>query len=192
MRADELLVRQGLASSRSKAKVLIVAGDVQTPDGRVTKPAEQLAADTVLSLREKPRYVSRGGMKLEAALAAFSIDVDGIVAADIGASTGGFTDCLLQHGAARVYAVDVGYGQLNYTLREDPRVVVLERTNARYMDPLPEPLDLIVIDVSFISSALGHSGNSGIALRWRKSRRVDQATVRGRTRSRQPSGGCPG
>jgi 23S rRNA (cytidine1920-2'-O)/16S rRNA (cytidine1409-2'-O)-methyltransferase len=154
VRADELVVRQGLAPSRSRAKVLIVAGDVQTPDGRVTKPAEQLAADTVLSLREKPRYVSRGGLKLEAALASFSIGVGGMVAADIGASTGGFTDCLLQHGAARVYAVDVGYGQLNYTLREDARVVVLERTNARYMEALPEMVDLIVIDVSFISLRL--------------------------------------
>lgn len=154
LRADELVVRQGLAQSRSKAKVLIIAGDVMTPDGRVSKPAEMLSAGTQLSLREKPRYVSRGGMKLEAALAAFDVNVDGLVAADIGASTGGFTDCLLQSGAARVYAVDVGYGQLDFTIREDERVVVMERTNARYLGPLPEPVDLIVIDVSFISLRL--------------------------------------
>ncbi|MEZ4520036.1 MAG: TlyA family RNA methyltransferase [Thermomicrobiales bacterium] len=154
VRADELLVQQGLASSRTQAKVLIVAGDVRTPDGRVTKPAEQLSPDTVLSLREKPKHVSRGGLKLEAALDAFGLDVNGLTVADIGASTGGFTDCVLQRGADHVYAVDVGYGQLHYTLREDDRVTVLERVNARYMDPLPVAVDLITIDVSFISLRL--------------------------------------
>ena len=154
VRADELVLLQGLAPSRSQAKVLVLAGEILTPDGRVTKPAELLPADTRLSLRSKPRYVSRGGLKLEAALVAFGIDPAGLVAADIGASTGGFTDCLLQAGAARVYAVDVGYGQLAYALREDPRVVVMERTNARHLPALPDPVDLIVCDVSFISLTL--------------------------------------
>jgi len=154
VRADELLVRQGLASSRSQAKVLILAGEVRTPDGRVQKPSELLAADTQLMLDQGPRYVSRGGLKLEAALHTFRIDVTGLVAADLGASTGGFTDCLLQHGAARVYAIDVGYGQLDYRLRQDPRVVVMERTNARYLESLPEAVDLVVIDTSFISLKL--------------------------------------
>lgn len=154
VRADELVVRQGLAPSRSRAKVLIVAGDVFTPNGRVSKPAEQLSADVELSLRAKPRFVSRGGEKLQAALDAFQIDVSGCVAADIGASTGGFTDCLLQAGARHVYAIDVGYGQLDYSLREDERVTVMERTNARYLQPLPESVDLIVLDVAFISLRL--------------------------------------
>jgi 23S rRNA (cytidine1920-2'-O)/16S rRNA (cytidine1409-2'-O)-methyltransferase len=154
IRADELVVRQELAASRSQAKVLILAGDVLTPGGRVGKPAELLPANTELSLREKARFVGRGGLKLEAALDAFDLDVSDLVAADVGASTGGFTDCLLQRGATRVYAIDVGYGQLDYTLREDSRVVVMERTNARYLEPLPEALDLIVIDVSFISLKL--------------------------------------
>lgn len=154
VRADELMVRQGLAPSRSQAKVLILAGKVRTPDGRVQKPAELLPVDTKLALEQGPRYVSRGGLKLEAALDTFEIDVDGLVAADLGASTGGFTDCLLQHGAKRVYAIDVGYGQLDYRLRKDPRVVVMERTNARYLEALPEPVDIVVIDTSFISLKL--------------------------------------
>lgn len=154
VRADELVVRQGLAASRSRAKVLILAGEVRTPDRLVSKPSEPLPVDTELQLKEKPRFVSRGGAKLEAALAAFEVPVEHAIAADIGASTGGFTDCLLQAGAAKVYAVDVGYGQLDYSLREDDRVVVLERINARYMEPLPEPVDLMTIDVSFIAIRL--------------------------------------
>lgn len=154
IRADELVVSKGLAPTRSKAKVLIVAGDIMTPDRRVTKPAERLPEDTELLLRSKPRYVGRGGLKLEAAIEAFGIDAEGLVAADIGASTGGFTDCLLQLGAQRVYAIDVGYGQLDFSLREDERVIVMERCNARHLDPLAEPIDLIVIDVSFISLRL--------------------------------------
>ena len=154
LRADELLVRQGLAPSRSRAKVLILAGEVRTPHGRVEKPAEQLQVDTQLSLVEKPRFVSRGGLKLAAALDEFGIGVSGSICADIGASTGGFTDCLLQRGAHRVYAVDVGYGQLDYGLRNDDRVEVMERTNARHMEILPEPLDLMTIDTSFISVRL--------------------------------------
>ncbi|CAN5672879.1 TlyA family rRNA (cytidine-2'-O)-methyltransferase [soil metagenome] len=154
IRADELVVRQGLAKSRTQAKVLILAGDIRTADRRITKPAEQLPVDTELKLKEKQRFVSRGGLKLDAALAEFRISVAGLVAADIGASTGGFTDCLLQAGAVRVYAVDVGYGQLDYSLRTDDRVIVMERVNARYMDQLPEPADLITIDVSFISIRL--------------------------------------
>ncbi len=154
MRADELLVQKGLAPTRSQARILIGAGEVRTPDHRVEKAAEMLPVDSVLLLDEKPRFVSRGGRKLEAALDEFSIDPTGLVVADIGASTGGFTDCLLQRGATRVYAIDVGYGQLDYSLRRDSRVVVMERVNARYLEPLSHPIDLTVVDTSFISLKL--------------------------------------
>ena len=151
VRADELLVRQGLAESRSKAKALIMAGDVRVGDRVIQKPAELVEAGEQLEVREPLPFVSRGGLKLDHALKHFGIDVAGAVAADIGASTGGFTDALLQRGAARVYAIDVGYGQLDYRLRIDPRVVVMERVNARYLERLPEPVDFVSIDVSFIS-----------------------------------------
>lgn len=151
LRADELLVHQGLAASRSQAKAFILAGDVRSGDRLIQKPAELLDLSTVLEVDEGPKFVSRGGFKLEAALDAFGVDVEGKVAADFGASTGGFTDCLLQRGAAKVYAVDVGYGQLDYRLREDERVVVMERTNARHLESLPELVDLVTIDTSFIS-----------------------------------------
>jgi 23S rRNA (cytidine1920-2'-O)/16S rRNA (cytidine1409-2'-O)-methyltransferase len=151
LRADELLVRQGLAESRAKAKALILAGDVRIGDRVIQKPAEVLQPDTPLELRAKLPFVSRGGLKLDHALQTFGIDVSGDVAADIGASTGGFTDVLLQRGARRVYAIDVGYGQLDYRLRTDPRVVVMERVNARYLDALPESVGVVCIDVSFIS-----------------------------------------
>lgn len=154
VRADELLVRQGGAPSRSKARAMIMAGDVRVGDRVIAKPAELLSPDTLLEVRAKPPFVSRGGQKLAHALDVFGIDPAGLVAADIGASTGGFTDVLLQRGAATVYAIDVGYGQLDLRLRDDPRVVVMERVNARYLERLPEPIDLVVIDVSFISLSL--------------------------------------
>ena len=151
IRADELLVQLGHAESRSKAKAMILAGDVRIGDRIIDRPAEPLAADTTFDVAQPPRFVSRGGFKLEHALNAFSIDVSGTVAADLGASTGGFTDCLLKRGASKVYAVDVGYGQLDYRLRQDSRVIVMERVNARYLESLPEAIDLVTIDVSFIS-----------------------------------------
>jgi 23S rRNA (cytidine1920-2'-O)/16S rRNA (cytidine1409-2'-O)-methyltransferase len=150
-RLDVLLVERGLFASREQARAAVLAGDI-TVDGRTAaKPGVQVSADAELAVARRPRFVGRGGEKLEHALARFAIDVAGMVAADIGASTGGFTDCLLQRGAARVYAVDVGYGVMDYRLRTDPRVVLLERTNARYLESLPEPVDIAVVDVSFIS-----------------------------------------
>lgn len=154
VRADELVVRQGLAESRSRAKALILAGEIRAGDRAITKPAEMIDESLTLEVREKLPFVSRGGLKLDHALATFDIDVVGKVAADLGASTGGFTDCLLQRGAAKVYAIDVGYGQLDYRLRSDDRVVVMERVNARHLDTLPEPVDIVCIDVSFISLRL--------------------------------------
>lgn len=145
------MTERKLAESRSKAQALIMAGQVRV-DGQVTlKPAAGVRPDSVLSVDPGPRFVSRGGKKLEAALEAFEIDLTGLTCADVGASTGGFTDCLLQHGAARVYAIDVGKGILHWKLRNDPRVVVLEKTNARYVKALPEKINLVTIDVSFIS-----------------------------------------
>lgn len=150
-RVDRLLVARGLAPSREKAQALILAGDVEA-NGEVVRSAGTLVSlDADLTVAAPPPYVSRGGQKLAGALAAFPLDLAGRVCADVGASTGGFTDLLLQRGAARVYAIDVGYGQLAPSLRADPRVVVLERTNARYLTALPEPVSLITIDVSFIS-----------------------------------------
>lgn len=154
VRADELLLTRGLATTRSQARALIMAGRVWHGDRRVEKPGELLPPDADLRLTQEPRYVSRGGEKLEYALSIFVIDVNGLVCADFGASTGGFTDALLQHGARRVYAIDVGYGQLHYRLRQDLRVVVMERANVRYLESLPEPIDLVTIDVSFISLRL--------------------------------------
>jgi 23S rRNA (cytidine1920-2'-O)/16S rRNA (cytidine1409-2'-O)-methyltransferase len=151
MRADELVVQQGLADSRSKAKTLIVAGDVRSGDRLIQKPAEMLDSELQLELRAKLPFVSRGGLKLDHALTEFELDVTSVVAADLGASTGGFTDVLLQRGARRVYAVDVGYGQLDYRLRTDERVIVMERVNARYLESLPEPVGFVCVDVSFIS-----------------------------------------
>jgi len=153
-RLDLLLVEQGYAESRSQANRLIRAGLVRLGDQVVDKPGMRLPEDCVLVLTERPRYVSRGGEKLAAALERFELDVSGVIAADVGASTGGFTDCLLQHGAAKVYAIDVGYGQLAWSLRNDVRVVVMERTNARYLTALPEMVDLATFDVSFISLQL--------------------------------------
>ncbi|HUJ58110.1 MAG TPA: TlyA family RNA methyltransferase [Kofleriaceae bacterium] len=156
-RLDKLLVDRSLAASRERARALVMAG-VVTVDGRVeTKPGTLIAPDAAIALRELDHpYVSRGALKLVAGLDHFAIDPGGKVALDIGASTGGFTDVLLRRGAARVYAIDVGYGQLAWSLRQDRRVVVLERQNARTLDLalVPEPCDLAVIDVSFISLTL--------------------------------------
>ncbi len=151
IRLDHLLVERGLIASRTEAQRWIRAGEVQVAGQVVDQPGALVPADAPVALTARPRFVSRGGEKLEAALIGFGIDVRGLVAADVGASTGGFTDCLLQRGAARVYAIDVGYGQLDWQLRQDPRVVVMERTNARYLEQLPEKVHLVTIDVSFIS-----------------------------------------
>ena len=154
MRLDQLLVQRGLAATRARAQAMIMAGQVRVNGQVVDKPGTRVAADAEVAVEAGLPYVSRGGLKLAAALDAFGVDPRGCVVADVGASTGGFTDCLLQRGAARVYAIDVGYGQLAWSLRQDPRVVVLERTNVRYLEVLPEPIDLGVIDVSFISLEL--------------------------------------
>ena len=153
-RADLLLVLRGLAESRERAQALIMEGLVYGPSGRIAKAGTLLADSVELEVRGRLPFVSRGGLKLDRALGRFGIDVAGITALDIGASTGGFTDCLLQRGARHVYAVDVGHGQLSYKLRQDARVSVIERCNARYRYELPEPVDLVVIDVSFISLSL--------------------------------------
>lgn len=154
LRLDHRLVETGLADTRSRARALILAGDVLVNGQRETRAGHPVGERDDIVLRIKPRFVSRGGEKLDYALATFGIDVAGLVAADLGASTGGFSDCLLQRDAARVYAVDVGHGQLDLRVRGDRRVVTLEKTNARYLESLPEPVDLVVIDVSFISLAL--------------------------------------
>lgn len=150
-RLDSLLVERGLIESRERARALIMAGEVRVGDFRPTKPGTLIPEDTAIELIRPLPYVSRGGIKLAYALDAWAIDVTNKVVVDIGASTGGFTDCLLQRGARLVYAVDVGYGQLDYRLRRDPRVVVMERVNARYPLPVPEPVDMATMDVSFIS-----------------------------------------
>ena len=154
IRADVLLVERGLAESRERAQALIMAGAVFTPAGRVAKAGSLLASDVEVEVQGRLPYVSRGGYKMAHALDEFGIDPSGVVALDVGASTGGFTDCLLQRGASRVYAVDVGHGQLAYTLRQDSRVVSYEKLNARLPFDLPEQVDLLVIDVSFISLTL--------------------------------------
>ena len=153
-RADVLLVERGLVESRARAQAIILAGLVFSGEQRVDKAGQRLSRDAPLVVRGRDHpYVSRGGVKLEGALDAFALDPSGLVVADFGASTGGFTDCLLQRGAARVYAIDVGYGQLADKLRRDERVVVMERVNARHLKEgdLPEPVRLVVIDASFIS-----------------------------------------
>lgn len=153
-RLDQLLVDRGLVETRSKAQALVMAGKVFSGERKLEKPGTQLSEDTELEVRGQPHpWVSRGGLKLVHALEDFSIDPTGWVAVDVGASTGGFTDVLLTHGAARVYAVDVGHGQLAWKLRTDERVVVLEKTNARHLtaEQIPEPADIVVCDASFIS-----------------------------------------
>ena len=156
-RLDVLLVEQGLVESRQKAQAIIMAGQVYAGERRLDTAGQMLDPETVLEVRGQTLpYVSRGGLKLEKAMKSFPITLQDKIAADIGASTGGFTDCMLKNGAARVYAVDVGYGQLAWTIRNDPRVVCLERTNARYLtrEQIPEPLDFASVDVSFISLGL--------------------------------------
>jgi len=152
-RIDQLLLDRNLAPSREKARALILAGQVVVDGQRVEKAGHTVNPEAHIEVLEPMRYVSRGGLKLEAALNHFHIDVSGSVAIDVGSSTGGFTDCLLQHGAARVYAIDVGTGQLDWKVRNDPRVNVREKVNARYLRPVdfPEKMDLAVCDVSFIS-----------------------------------------
>jgi len=156
IRLDLLLVRKGLAESREKARAMIMAGLVEVDQVTASKPGHLVATLSTLSIKKRLPYVSRGGLKLEAALDHFSVDVKGKVLMDVGASTGGFTDCLLQRGAQRVVAVDVGYGQFHWKLRQDPRVVMLEKTNVRNLAPgmVKEDLDGAVIDVSFISLKL--------------------------------------
>lgn len=150
-RLDILLVERGMAESRSQAQALVMAGQVRVGGQVELKSSTAIPSDANLVVDSGPRYVSRGGKKLEAALEGFSIQVTGRVCADVGASTGGFTDCLLQHGAAKVYAIDVGKGILHWKLRNDRRVIVMEETNARYVEGIPEPISLVTIDASFIS-----------------------------------------
>jgi 23S rRNA (cytidine1920-2'-O)/16S rRNA (cytidine1409-2'-O)-methyltransferase len=156
-RLDVLVVERGLAASFPRAQALILTGVVIVDDQRVDKPGTRVAVDAELRLKgEVLKFVSRGGLKLEAALEHFQVDVAGAVCADLGSSTGGFTDCLLQRGALRVHAIDVGYGQLHEKMRTDPRVISRERVNARHLtdDDLPEPVLVVVVDVSFISLRL--------------------------------------
>lgn len=154
IRLDHAMVERDLCETRSRAKAMIMAGDVLVNQQKETRAGRLVAPSDEITLKEKPRFVSRGGEKMEGALAAFDIDVSGMVAADFGSSTGGFTDCLLQRGAKRVYAIDVGYGILDERMRTHERVVSMERTNARHVESLPEPIDIVVIDVSFISLSL--------------------------------------
>jgi len=156
LRLDQLLVGKGLFPSREQARRAVMAGDVKVGTRIAMKPSELLGEEALISIKPAQKYVGRGALKLENALDHFKIDVRGKTALDIGASTGGFTDCMLQRGAERVYAVDVGHGQLNWKLRNDPRVIVLERINARSLsgEHVPEMIDVCVIDVSFISLTL--------------------------------------
>jgi len=155
-RLDRWMVTNGVADSREKAQALIMAGEVLLNGHKASKAGQPVTGDARVEVLTKMRYVSRGGLKLEGALRSFALDVTGVICADFGASTGGFTDCLLQAGAARVYAVDVGSGQLDWRLRNDPRVLVREGINARHLElqDLGEPVDLAVCDVSFISATL--------------------------------------
>jgi 23S rRNA (cytidine1920-2'-O)/16S rRNA (cytidine1409-2'-O)-methyltransferase len=153
-RLDQLVHARGLTASREQARRLIMAGEVLVDGQVVDRPSAAVTDAVRVEVKARPRFVSRGGEKLEAALERFGLDVAGRVCADLGASTGGFTDALLQRGAARVYAIDVGHGILDYRLRIDPRVVVMEKTNARYLTALPEPVHLVTIDASFISLKL--------------------------------------
>ncbi|MGI9145126.1 MAG: TlyA family RNA methyltransferase [Chloroflexota bacterium] len=155
VRLDQLLVQRRLVETRERAQSLILAGAVRVDGVRARRPAQSVAADAALELNTPgPEYVSRGALKLKGALDQWAIDPSGMIGLDIGASTGGFTDVLLRRGAVRVYAVDVGYGQLHYKLRSDPRVVSMERTNARSLTQLPEAPEIAVVDVSFISLRL--------------------------------------
>ena len=151
VRLDVLLFERGLAESRAKAQALIMAGQVRVNGQTALKAATAIEPDSTLTIDSGPRFVSRGGEKLDAALEAFRVDVMGLICADVGASTGGFTDCLLQRGAEKIYAIDVGKGILHWKLRNDPRIIVMEETNARFVESLPEAISLATIDASFIS-----------------------------------------
>lgn len=172
MRLDQLLVQRGLFASREAARRAVMAGSVEVEGRRVDKPGTAVRAEVRLAVAAREPFVSRAGRKLAAALDHFGLDPAGLVCLDAGASTGGFTDCLLQRGAARVYAVDVGYGQLDQRLRDDPRVVVMDRVNVRLLAPdaLPEPCALVTVDVSFISllkvmpALLAHLAPGGLLL----------------------------
>ncbi len=153
-RLDKLLVARGLVPTRSKAQGVILAGEVLVDGARMDKPGTAVPLEATIELKAQLPYVGRGGFKLAGALETFALDVTGAICADVGACTGGFTDVMLQNGAARVYAIDVGYGQLDWSLRQDKRVIVLERTNARYLESLDEPVNFVAIDVSFISLRL--------------------------------------
>ena len=151
-RLDVLMEGRGLAHSRSLAQRLIMAGAVRVNGQVVLKPGSRFVSTDLIEIEEPPRFVSRGGEKLFAALESFHLmDLAGMICVDVGASTGGFTDCLLQHSAQKVYSVDVGYGVLDWKIRNDPRVIVMEKTNARYVAGYPDPIDLVVVDASFIS-----------------------------------------
>jgi len=151
LRVDVLLMQRSLVESRSQAQRLVMAGQVRAAGQVVQKPSDLVSETADLQIESGPEFVSRGGEKLAAALARFPIEVKGCVCADVGSSTGGFTDCLLQRGAAKVYAIDVGYGVLHWKLRQNPKVIVMERTNARYVHTLPETVALVTLDASFIS-----------------------------------------
>ena len=151
VRLDVLLFERGLAESRAKAQALIMAGQVRVNGQTALKAATTIEPDSTLTIDSGPRFVSRGGEKLDAALEAFRVEVKGLTCADVGASTGGFTDCLLQRGAAKVYAIDVGKEILHWKLRNDPRIIVMEETNARFVESLPEAISIATIDASFIS-----------------------------------------
>lgn len=156
LRLDALLVQRGLFVSREKAQRAIMAGEVRIGGNVADKPGQRVQSDSEISVKQAERYVGRGGIKLEGALRHFHVDPQGAIALDIGASTGGFTDCLLQHGASKIYAIDVGHSQLDWKLRNDPRVVPQEKVNARFLSrsEVPEPIQICVIDVSFISLTL--------------------------------------
>ena len=189
-RLDVLMVEKGLAESRSLAQRLVMAGQVRVNGQVELKPATRVDSQSQVNLELGPRFVSRGGEKLEGALKAFEVDVHDCVCADIGASTGGFTDCLLQHGALRVYAIDVGYGILHWKLRNDKRVVVMERTNARYVEVLPEEIAVVTVDASFISLKLFSAGHSRVvgSIGWTGGG-FDQTSIRGWESRGQPGFG---
>ncbi len=151
-RIDIFLFERGLVESRSLAQRLIMAGEIFVNGDRIDKPSQKISPDDEITILSGPKYVSRGGEKLEPALTQFGLaELHGKVCVDVGSSTGGFTDCLLQHGAEKVYAVDVGYGILHWKIRNNPKVVVMERTNARFIEKFPDPIDLVTVDASFIS-----------------------------------------
>lgn len=154
IRLDIATYQRGLAPSREKARGMIMAGEVMVNGNMKDKPGTQVGTDDIITTKVRPRFVSRGGEKLAGALEDFQINVKQRICADVGASTGGFTDCLLQNGVQKVYAIDVGYGQIDYGLRQDERVIVMERTNARYVEKLEDMINLVVIDASFISLRL--------------------------------------